>query len=177
MNPITRMMKRYIKMPLKYALPLLFIGALVLVSISGCTSSSTQYPTSGHSELIQGILDKEHSVGNWKSFDVSWYNDTSAGYTGTTSDSATEQLTTWTYTFQQFPTVDNATAYFETQRVAYPTITKYVIYTPDYYGATHHDPTVFKQVQRDSGLDTWYLTQQDALVSTLSMTHQSLNAA
>ena len=38
MNPITRMMKRYIKTPLKYALPLLFIGSLVLVSISGCTS-------------------------------------------------------------------------------------------------------------------------------------------
>ena len=44
MNPITRMMKRYIKTPLKYALPLLFIGALVLVSISGCTSS-TSNPT------------------------------------------------------------------------------------------------------------------------------------
>jgi hypothetical protein len=42
MNPITRMMKRYIKTPLKYALPLLFVGALVLVSISGCTSSTTQ---------------------------------------------------------------------------------------------------------------------------------------
>jgi hypothetical protein len=32
------MMKRYIKMPLKYALPFLFIGSLALVSISGCTS-------------------------------------------------------------------------------------------------------------------------------------------
>ena len=32
------MMKRYIKTPLKYALPLLFIGSLALVSISGCTS-------------------------------------------------------------------------------------------------------------------------------------------
>ena len=40
MNPIARMMKRYIKTPLKYALPLLFIGSLVLVSISGCTSPS-----------------------------------------------------------------------------------------------------------------------------------------
>ncbi len=38
------MMKRYIKTPLKYALPLLFIGSLVLVSISGCTSS-TSNPT------------------------------------------------------------------------------------------------------------------------------------
>ena len=40
MNPIARMMKRYIKTPLKYALPLLFIGSLVLVSISGCTSTN-----------------------------------------------------------------------------------------------------------------------------------------
>jgi len=39
MNPITRMMKRYINMPLKYALPLLFIGALVLVSTTGCTTT------------------------------------------------------------------------------------------------------------------------------------------
>jgi len=38
------MMKRYIKTPLKYALPLLFIGSLALVSISGCTSS-TSNPT------------------------------------------------------------------------------------------------------------------------------------
>jgi hypothetical protein len=39
------MMKRYIKTPLKYALPLLFIGALVLVSISGCTSPATTSPS------------------------------------------------------------------------------------------------------------------------------------
>jgi hypothetical protein len=40
MNPIVRMMKRYIKMPLKYALPLLFIGALVLASTTGCIQTS-----------------------------------------------------------------------------------------------------------------------------------------
>jgi hypothetical protein len=45
MNPIAVMMKRYIKTPLKYALPLLFIGALVLVSISGCTSPATTSPS------------------------------------------------------------------------------------------------------------------------------------
>jgi hypothetical protein len=45
MNAITRMMKRYIKTPLKYALPLLFIGSLALVSISGCTSSTTPTAT------------------------------------------------------------------------------------------------------------------------------------
>lgn len=41
MNPIVRMMKNYIKMPLKYALPLLFVGALVLSSTTGCTTTET----------------------------------------------------------------------------------------------------------------------------------------
>src|SRR5665647_1950352 len=45
MNPIIRMMKRYIKMPLKYALPLLFIGALVLTCTAGCTSSTNPTAT------------------------------------------------------------------------------------------------------------------------------------
>ena len=46
MNPIVRMMKRYIKMPLKYALPLLFIGALVLSATAGCDGPSpTATPT------------------------------------------------------------------------------------------------------------------------------------
>jgi hypothetical protein len=38
-------MKRYIKTPLKYALPLLFVGALVLVSISGCSSPVNTSPS------------------------------------------------------------------------------------------------------------------------------------
>ena len=45
MNPIARMMKRYIKMPLKYALPLLFIGALVLISTTGCISVTPGHGT------------------------------------------------------------------------------------------------------------------------------------
>jgi hypothetical protein len=45
MNLIARMMKRYIKTPLKYALPLLFIGALVLVSTAGCTSATKEQIT------------------------------------------------------------------------------------------------------------------------------------
>jgi hypothetical protein len=49
MNPIARMMKRYIKMPLKYALPLLFIGALVLASTTGCSSPVSITP--GHATV------------------------------------------------------------------------------------------------------------------------------
>ncbi len=48
MNPIARMMKRYIKTPLKYALPLLFIGSLALVSISGCTSPTSSNQAAGN---------------------------------------------------------------------------------------------------------------------------------
>jgi hypothetical protein len=47
MNPIARMMKRYIKMPLKKALPLLFIGALVLVATTGCTTQNTTQSAGG----------------------------------------------------------------------------------------------------------------------------------
>jgi hypothetical protein len=47
MNPITRMMKRYINMPMKKALPLLFICAILLVSITGCTSSTNTRSSSG----------------------------------------------------------------------------------------------------------------------------------
>jgi hypothetical protein len=143
-------------------------------------SSQQANPTTGHSALIQGIIDKDHEFGHWQTFDVTWYNDTYAQYTGTTSDSATEQQTTWTHTFQQFPTVDNATAYFDSQRGAYPTKLESASIFEDgstYYLATGHDPAVFKQLERDSGLDTWLITQQDALITTLSMTHQSLNAA
>ena len=49
MNPIVKIMKRYIKTPLKYALPLLFIGALVLVSTTGCTAPITVEP--GHATV------------------------------------------------------------------------------------------------------------------------------
>jgi len=49
MNLIVRMMKRYIKMPLKYALPLLFVGALVLASTTGCSAPITVEP--GHATV------------------------------------------------------------------------------------------------------------------------------
>ncbi len=41
MNPIAKMMKRCIKMPLKKGISLLFISALLLISIAGCTSPSS----------------------------------------------------------------------------------------------------------------------------------------
>jgi hypothetical protein len=47
MNPIARMMKRYINMPLRKALPLLFICALLLVSVMGCTGRQETNKSAG----------------------------------------------------------------------------------------------------------------------------------
>jgi hypothetical protein len=62
MNPIARMMKRYIKTPLKYALPLLFIGALVLVSTTGCVDNTNTTesvtPTNSPAQSMTARLDQ-----------------------------------------------------------------------------------------------------------------------
>jgi hypothetical protein len=49
------MMKRYIKMPLKKALPLLFIGSLALVATTGCLTSTTTQNSSGGGSGNAGV--------------------------------------------------------------------------------------------------------------------------
>ena len=82
MNLIARMMKRYIKTPLKYALPLLFIGSLALVSISGCTSSTsnpTATPsataTSGHDPVLSAIATNIQNGDSQYNPVISWNDD------------------------------------------------------------------------------------------------------
>jgi hypothetical protein len=53
MNPIARMMKRYIKTTLKCALPLLLIGAIVLASTAGCVTNTTTKNESGGGQVTQ----------------------------------------------------------------------------------------------------------------------------
>jgi hypothetical protein len=66
MNPIARMMKRYINMPLKKALPLLFIGALVLVATTGCTDTkNTTQNLSGGGTGAAGVAVKVNSVNTY----------------------------------------------------------------------------------------------------------------
>jgi len=64
MNSIVRMMKRYIKIPLKKALPLLFIGALVLVATTGCTTNTTTQNTSGGGGGNSNVAVAINSVSN-----------------------------------------------------------------------------------------------------------------
>jgi len=57
------MMKRYIKMPLKKALPLLFICSVVLVATCGCTTSTTQNSSgSGSSGNIGVKVNSQQTV-------------------------------------------------------------------------------------------------------------------
>ncbi|MFZ1022102.1 MAG: DUF4352 domain-containing protein [Halobacteriota archaeon] len=55
MNPVAKMMKRHINMPLKKALPLLFIGSLVLVATAGCTTNTTTQNSSGGGSGNAGV--------------------------------------------------------------------------------------------------------------------------
>ena len=64
MNPIAKMMKRYINMPLKKALPLLFICALLLVATTGCTSNTTTQNSSGGGSGSANVAVKINSQQN-----------------------------------------------------------------------------------------------------------------
>ncbi len=55
MNPIAKMMKRYIKTTLKCALPLLLIGAIVLASTAGCVTNTTTKNESGGGSGNAGV--------------------------------------------------------------------------------------------------------------------------
>jgi len=62
MNPITKMMKNYVNMPLKKVLPLVCISAILLVSISitGCTQQQTistvgNVSEGGSNQVVNGI--------------------------------------------------------------------------------------------------------------------------
>jgi hypothetical protein len=67
MNPIVRMMKRYIETPLKYALPLLFICSIALVSISGCTSTTNNSSSGGGNAVsVTESINTAYSQGGYK---------------------------------------------------------------------------------------------------------------
>jgi hypothetical protein len=80
MNPIARMMKRYIKMPLKKALPLLFIGALVLVATTGCTTQNTTQSSGGGTGQSSGNPLSVSIVPMGTAMQVGEFNTPKSGY-------------------------------------------------------------------------------------------------
>ena len=81
MKSIVRMMKRYINMPLKYALPLLFICALVLSATTGCTTQQTTQSAqnaTGQQQASDAMSVTVKSAGS--SMQVGSFNTPKAGY-------------------------------------------------------------------------------------------------
>jgi hypothetical protein len=198
MNLIARMMKRYIKMPLKYALPLLFIGALVIASTTGCVTTapanitiesanqaspvSTAYPKAGKSELLQAIVayENESVWSRWDEHKITWINNTAFKLEGKTTGYGGSLITTTKATFIHFPTIAAASAYFDSLRPQYPqkpSSTSCSLYSL----VTGHDATVIRQVDRYGtvGSDdvTSSLTQCDVLVTEASGQHHEINQA
>jgi len=67
MNPITRMMKSCINMPLKKALPLLFICTLVFAATTGCTTSTTNNTGGGGSSAsVTDAINTKYSQSGYK---------------------------------------------------------------------------------------------------------------
>jgi hypothetical protein len=186
MNPIVRMMKRYIKMPLKYALPLLFIGALVLSSTTGCTVStknqasevSTAYPTAGkRSELLQAFAaDYNESGSNYQDFRITWINDTAL--TIHEKKTSVDAVITWDYKFIHFPTIDAATAYFDSHRFEYNNKPSYIDHASLYSLVTGaQNVSVVKEVTLYSTPTDYHLEQFDSLIIETASQYVTINQA
>jgi hypothetical protein len=183
------MMKRYIKMPLKYALPLLFIGALVLASTTGCASStnpspsasimptttvtvtspgsvSTDYPASGRSKLVEAAVEYRRDDFNTKyldtkseSFDVNWISNTT-------------HLKDFTIT--HFPSTAEATTYLTNNAAKYGTSIQ-SSFDPviDYYKITGKTPTVYTMYTKDY-FSLTSISQFDSLIVERNSTYTVL---
>ncbi|ERR1019366_2629736 len=179
MNPIARMMKRYIKMPLKKALPLLFIGALVLVATTGCTTQNTTQKnqasgvseTSGHA-LVQALIEEDSNVSSYRPLvSVTWLNDTTAHLHFVRND--TSDIMTTDVTYSAFPSISAASTYFDSLKSQYPTKgSGHEIYLDLVTGQT---PTVYKSLQSTDS--NHYLTQEDTVVMQQSFQFQETNQA
>ena len=180
MNPITRMMKRYIKTPLKYAFPLLFIGALVLISTTGCVSQTgtnqadiTSYPQAGqHSKLVEAFAEQDKPSVSGYTHNVQWLNDTTAQVTNIWTSGGTQF--TDIHTYAQFPTIDAATAYFYSLQSTYPLKDPYNVDMPHYSDVTGHDPTVIRALYSDASHE---LFQTDNVVSQMTWSTLDINQA
>ena len=184
MNPIARMMKRYVKTPLKYALPLLFVGALVLVSTAGCITATVNTSLSGNNQasnvnetsghaLVQALVDEDANISSYRPLiSVKWLNDTTAHLHFVRND--TSDIMTTDITYSAFPSIAAASAYFDTLKNQYPVKPQsgHEIYLDLVTGQT---PTVYKALTTTDG--NHYLTQEDTVVMQQSFQFQPTNQA
>ncbi|MGA2885027.1 MAG: hypothetical protein ABSE80_07730 [Halobacteriota archaeon] len=137
---------------------------IACLSVAGCTSSSssstvsTDYPTSGHSKLIEGAIeqvrpsDSPSSDSKTQAFTVTWINDTQAKVHIEILDTESFDVSVKNYTFTHFPSTDAATTYFEESNRSYGVWNGNWKGGPiDYYTLTGKVPTVINGNHDDWG--------------------------
>jgi predicted AlkP superfamily pyrophosphatase or phosphodiesterase len=174
--------------------PITVIAVLLLVVatllVAGCIQTkvtlspanqannvSTAYPTAGKSELLQGIAAyKNDNKGNsWTDYKVTWINNTALTIHYSFTVAASRH--TNDYKYIHFPTIDAATAYFNSHRLEYTykpesadSASLYALVTGD------QNPSVVKEVSK-YGDTTSHLEQFNSLIIESSWYAVSTNQA
>jgi len=154
--------------PIKAILVLILVASLV----AGCTvnnqasSVSTAYPTAGRSVLLQGIEARYNASAvnhGYEDYKVTWVNNTTvAVHMKITSET---EVTTWDYKFTHFPTINGATAYFDSHELRYTDKPDTAEHASLYALVTGvKNSSVSKEVTIPSGNTTYHLKQIDSLI-------------
>jgi hypothetical protein len=140
---------------------------------------STAYPTAGKSELLQAIVAENSDVPNST---FTWINNTAVKHHYTFTAYGGEFLYTKDITFIHFPTVNAASAYFDSKRPQYSEKSLSADYGSTYHLATHQDATVIKSVWDLKSIShsddvTYRLEQFDALIIEAATQAHTVNQA
>lgn len=143
-------------------------GCTVNTTLSGdnqASNLSTAYPTAGRSELLQGIEARyNESVANhqYEDYQVTWMNNTSITiHMKITSET---KVTTWDYKFTHYPTIEAATAYFDSHQLEYPSKPVIIDHASLYALVTGvKNASVSNEVTR-TGDTAYHLEQIDSLI-------------
>jgi hypothetical protein len=170
--------------------PITAIAVLLLVVasllVAGCTSStssstvSTDYPTSGHSKLIEGTVAYRKSIAEStsgsdkpKAFEVTWITDTKAKVHEERLDPQDYRVSVNDITFTHYPNTNEASTYFNMYKGRYGfSDPSYQVI--NYEKLTGKLPTVYHGVSagtplvRSNDIIDQYMYQYDALVAELT---------
>jgi hypothetical protein len=140
---------------------------------------STAYPTAGKSELLQAIVARNSDNANMT---FTWINDTAVKEHYTYSAFGGAFQYTKDITFIHFPTVNAASAFFDSKRPQYSEKSLSADYGSTYYLASHQDAKVIKSVwdlKTISRYDdvTYRLEQLDALIVEAATQSHTVNQA
>jgi len=148
-------------------------GCTTLPGFSGSSSGgsvSTDYPTSGRSKLVEGVVENLRSTYNTgyqnekqKSFDVNWVSDVWAQVHEERIDTQNYKTYKEDYKIIHYPSTDAATTYFNNNAEKYGTSQSYGDAVIDYYKITGKTPTVYNKFAEYS-FSTDSISQFDSLI-------------